>query len=441
MEQHTKKKFKKDTYLYIEGDEDVDEIYIIQKGEVVFDCANTHVAPYRKGAGAGDVLGLISTMSGRPRMESAILRTDAEILVFNKDSFLALMNNNAEIALKVINGFADELRAYDDMIFSLRGNRETIPLDEQLFKLGAYFLNAGELNHAYYIFSRMMLLFPGSAKCDEARAEIHSMETRGIKLPLGPEIKGVNWKYGSNHIIFCQNEPGNALFLIKEGKVKIYKNHGNSQIMLSILKKGDIFGELAIVSKKPRNATAISDTAAELIPITSENLIAIIQKSPIILKKIFCSISERLWFTYIRIESRLYERPLTRIYAFLENKLMEERISLKSEKPHVFNFGIAELLKMTDLPQNAMGDSMDELLMDQNLHFNFGEIRIESPREIAARAKQHKSRDRLSPGEKAQPADTQKPTPNLEPVPELKTDDKSETASLFNELSDIIYLD
>ena len=45
------------------------------------------------------------------------------------------------------------------------------------------------------------------------------------------------------------------------------------------------------------------------------------------------------------------KKNLTKIYAFLENKLLKNNISLKSESSYILNFGIDELLKMNDFSQ------------------------------------------------------------------------------------------
>ncbi len=446
MNTHRKKAFKKGTYVYIEDDEDAEEIFIVRSGEIALETINKNVIRFRQTAGPGEVFGFISSLCGRPRMESAFARTDCEIHIFKKENFLALLSKNSDIAMKVINNFADELRAYDEMIFSMKARRESVPDDIRLFRLGIFFLRQGERDYAYYVLSRFVNLYPASTSAAEARDELLTIETSGIRKVLEPVIQGVHLVYTDRQIVFAENEPGNSLYLIREGKVKIFKNIGDSQIMLSILSKGDIFGELSIVSNKTRNATAVCDGQTVLIGITRDNLSTMLQKSPTLLNKIYASISERLWFTYIRIESRLYEKPITRIYAFLENKLMEEKIALKSPTSYTFNFGIDELLKMTDITQENLGESINDLLDDQNLGFNFGEIRILRASDVAAKAKYYKSRDRFvaGPGEPGtadspRAAQRKKPAENSPAAHESTGNEfDREQNRLFSELSDEI---
>ncbi len=156
-----------------------------------------------------------------------------------------------------------------------------------------------------------------------------------------------------------------------------------------MLKEGEIFGELAIVSDKPRNATAVSFGTTVLLPIDKDSLLKLVQKSSDLLKRIFTAISQRVWFTFIRTESKFYQKPITRVYAFLENKLIEDNVSLKTREPHIFNFGIDELLKMNSIPADQVAATMAELSQDHNLNFYIRQT------VIASRARYHRSRDHL----------------------------------------------
>ncbi len=66
--------------------------------------------------------------------------------------------------------------------------------------------------------------------------------------------------------VFIENMPGEALFLIKKGTVRISKMFAEGdEKTLVILGPEDIFGELAIIDGLPRSATARIAEDAELI--------------------------------------------------------------------------------------------------------------------------------------------------------------------------------
>ena len=233
--------------------------------------------------------------------------------------------------------------------------------------------------------------------------------------------------------------------------------------MLSVLKEGDIFGELAIVSQKPRNATAISFGTAELLPIDQSALLNLINQSPNIMRRIFVSISQRIWFNYIRLDVHLFRQPITRLYSFLESKLLEEHASLKDERRHVFTFGIDELLRMTGTSQAAHKLAIDKMLCDRNIEFNFGQITVKKSRSLSAKARYYRNRDDIITEEtrledssppKQEAEETldcditeeiieeqieQEEAPKTDeetPVPE-ETEEEKETSSVLKELDDL----
>lgn len=62
-----------------------------------------------------------------------------------------------------------------------------------------------------------------------------------------------NWPAGTQ--IITEGDPGDAVFFIIAGKVKVtlYGEEGR-EIVLAILKDGDMFGEMSIIDDKPRSA-------------------------------------------------------------------------------------------------------------------------------------------------------------------------------------------
>ncbi|MEK0448246.1 MAG: Sensor protein ZraS [Verrucomicrobiota bacterium] len=65
------------------------------------------------------------------------------------------------------------------------------------------------------------------------------------------------FSYRSNEIIFRDGDPGDCLFLVCEGSVRISKTgRGGNQETLGFIQKGDFFGEMALVDGQPRSAQA-----------------------------------------------------------------------------------------------------------------------------------------------------------------------------------------
>ncbi|MDF2814110.1 MAG: Crp/Fnr family transcriptional regulator [Paenibacillus sp.] len=56
-------------------------------------------------------------------------------------------------------------------------------------------------------------------------------------------------KYKKNSIIFFEGDTGDELFLVKSGTVKIYRIDNSKQIILTLFRMGDFFGEMSLVQK------------------------------------------------------------------------------------------------------------------------------------------------------------------------------------------------
>jgi hypothetical protein len=129
--------------------------------------------------------------------------------------------------------------------------------------------------------------------------------------------------------------------------------------------------------------------------VSRQSLPAVFAKSPSTVGRILAALSQRLWFTFIRLRAKVYENPLTRTYVLLENKLLEERVSLTNTKPHTLALGIGEILGMAGVPADQVDSVKDRLTDDPNLAFQFRQVTIENPSALEARARYFRTRDHL----------------------------------------------
>lgn len=90
-----------------------------------------------------------------------------------------------------------------------------------------------------------------------------------------------NRVYSPNEYIFFQSDPGIGLYIILDGSVKIEQScEDGSKIELAVLEKGDFFGELALLDKSTRSASAISLSNSTLAVIFKPDLDEFIDKHP-----------------------------------------------------------------------------------------------------------------------------------------------------------------
>lgn len=58
--------------------------------------------------------------------------------------------------------------------------------------------------------------------------------------------------------LFRQGEAGNAAYIVNSGSIGIYREVEDKKIPLATLRKGELFGEMAVIDGSPRMATAFT---------------------------------------------------------------------------------------------------------------------------------------------------------------------------------------
>ncbi len=76
--------------------------------------------------------------------------------------------------------------------------------------------------------------------------------------------------------IFGEGDPGDSLYVILDGEVDILV-HGRR---VQRLRAGEIFGEMALVENRPRNAEAIAHSAVRLVAIDERRFLFLVGQTP-----------------------------------------------------------------------------------------------------------------------------------------------------------------
>ncbi|MFO8056682.1 MAG: cyclic nucleotide-binding domain-containing protein [bacterium] len=96
--------------------------------------------------------------------------------------------------------------------------------------------------------------------------------------------------------IVNEGDPGDSMFLIKSGEVSIQAQHPvkNEQVELARLQGGDFFGEVSLIKNKPRTATVLAESKAEILELKRDDFQKISRKHPEIGKAIENTIEQRV---------------------------------------------------------------------------------------------------------------------------------------------------
>ena len=106
---------------------------------------------------------------------------------------------------------------------------------------------------------------------------------------------GVIKKFTRGDVIVYQDDPGDTFYIVVSGSVRVtLLNENGSEIVLSVLKEGDFFGELSLLDNEPRSASVITMEDVTLFLLTRRQFYQLIITYPDILRKVLKEICCRL---------------------------------------------------------------------------------------------------------------------------------------------------
>lgn len=121
-------------------------------------------------------------------------------------------------------------------------------------------------------------------------------------------------------LIVGQNEPGNAMYLLVDGRVKVsLASPDGKELALGYLDAPAHFGEMALVDSGPRSADVIAMTDAELLVIEAKDLSRAIQVQPRLALSLIATLSARLRNTIQRLEDMAFRDARHRVMRVLLN--------------------------------------------------------------------------------------------------------------------------
>ncbi len=102
-------------------------------------------------------------------------------------------------------------------------------------------------------------------------------------------------EFKAGEVIFEEGDPGDGLYAILDGMVRIstYVSQSASHV-LTEFKKGDFFGEMSIINNAPRSASATAQRDSRLVFVSTEQMTELMEQSPEIVFALLRAFSHRM---------------------------------------------------------------------------------------------------------------------------------------------------
>ncbi len=225
--------------IFKEGDAD-DGCYIIICGmvNITTTASNGTTIPVAT-LGQGEFFGAIATLTGHPRIANVACATPVTLLRTTKELLLKLISLSPYIK-KIV---------------------------DQRYRERALRIHLKKIN----IFSRLK-----PELIEELAAKVHFKS------------------YAKDNIIFRQGEPGDSLYLLRDGFVKLtQKGEDGKERVLAYLKEGNYFGQKALLEDTNRSSTVSAITHVDVVQIMKDDFQKLIQSDPSLEKELRETIQKR----------------------------------------------------------------------------------------------------------------------------------------------------
>ncbi len=390
-------KFNKGAYIIVEGKQKADYFFIIRSGKVRIS-KEIEVVEEEGGnlLGPGDFFGVVSTMSSHSHIETAQAITEVTLISVHRDNYGELIRVNAPVAIKIIEAFSRRMRYLDDALARRTLKSTAEPDVGHLFNVGEYYARQNQYNQAYFAYYQYTRHCPHGVHVEAARERMRKIELYAKAVYLDAEEDVFTRTYPKDTMIFSETMPGKELYIIQKGSVKITKIVDDNEVLLAVLKPGDIFGEMALIENKPRSASAVAFEEATLLAVNKENFERMVRTQPQIIARLTQLLAERIWFIYKQLANTLLSDNLGRMYDALSIQLEKARVPIRPGESYTFEFGMRELINMVGLPPGEGNRCVRELLRNSRVKAIDDRIQTTDVKEIEDQAKYYRKMESIA---------------------------------------------
>ena len=170
--------------------------------------------------------------------------------------------------------------------------------------------------------------------------------------------------YLAGTVLFEEGQPGDYMYVVQEGEVEIRRQVGETERVLAVLPPGEFFGEMAILTGRPRSATAVVKRASRLLVVEAGTFEAMLRGKSEIALRMVRALASRLERANQQIELLLLSSPNHRVVQCLR-RLAEDQIEAAggqgSETSIYLPIQLEDLAQKVALPAHEVADVLERL--------------------------------------------------------------------------------
>lgn len=148
--------------------------------------------------------------------------------------------------------------------------------------------------------------------------------------------------------IFSKGDPGNCLYAVISGTVKISVSSPDGRnAILNLISAGDLFGEVAVLDGGERTADATANTNCEIFVIDRRDFLPFVRSQPALAMKFIELLCERLRWTSDQVEQVILQDLPRRLASALLGLTEKRKLDSASRTIAITQQEISEMVGMT----------------------------------------------------------------------------------------------
>jgi CRP/FNR family cyclic AMP-dependent transcriptional regulator len=188
-------------------------------------------------------------------------------------------------------------------------------------------------------------------------------------------------RFAQGEVIFREGDPGQVLYMVQSGQVRIFVNgiHGSETSVILCGRPGEVFGELAVIDGLPRSATAVALVETVLLTISRENFRKHMRQCPQLALNFLNELSVRVRYNTRQMNSLTSMDVPQR----LARKLMElaQSYGLAEDGGVRINMPLtqSDLASLIGATRESINKSLRDFRLREWIHIHQGQIIILDP--------------------------------------------------------------
>lgn len=181
--------------------------------------------------------------------------------------------------------------------------------------------------------------------------------------------------FDAGTVLFEEGDAGDKMYVVQSGRVAISRMIAGGSQILARLPAGEFFGEMSLLSGRPRSATAIILEPSRLLIIDGETFESMVRSRSEIAVRLIKTMADRLEKSNRRVELLLLSDNTHRVVTAL--RYLADNSQREEEGPVYLNITTADLAEYTALPVVELTEIVQRLALARLVVFakeaGFGE--------------------------------------------------------------------